>query len=194
MAAAGPGPGPGAGGKVKALALMLQDETRRGGYCSGDTVSGRVLLELAGPLPLRGLRLGAAGRARVAWSEAAGSVGAAGACGAEAAAGPRREAEVRYLDVRQSLLPSAAEGERGGGGRRCGTAAPRAGSFSRLFRSQRRPDALRGSGVRRLTEPRCATRGSAEHLQHTALCKRLSAGKSCRAVGSAVTAGPRWLH
>ena len=49
MAAAGPGPGPGAGGKVKTLALVLQDEARRGGYCSGDTVSGQVLLELAGP-------------------------------------------------------------------------------------------------------------------------------------------------
>ncbi|NXJ10857.1 ARRD4 protein, partial [Odontophorus gujanensis] len=115
MAAAGPGPGPGAGGKVKTLALVLRDEARRGGggYCSGDTVSGRVLLELAGPLPLRGLRLEAAGRARVAWSEAAGTVSAAGACGAEAAAGPRREAEGRYLDVRQSLLRGAAEGEEG---------------------------------------------------------------------------------
>ncbi|XP_021262918.1 arrestin domain-containing protein 4 [Numida meleagris] len=113
MAAAGPGPGPGAGGKVKTLALVLQDEARRGGYCSGDTVSGQVLLELAGPLPLRGLRLEAAGRARVAWSEAPGTVGAAGACGTEAAAGPRREAEVRYLDIRQSLLPRAAEGEEG---------------------------------------------------------------------------------
>lgn len=116
MAAAGPGPGPGAGGKVKTLALVLQDEARRGGYCSGDTVSGQVLLELAGPLPLRGLRLEAAGRARVAWSEAAGTVSAAGGCGAEAAAGPRREAEVRYLDVRQSLLRHTAEGEGDGGG------------------------------------------------------------------------------
>lgn len=124
MAAAGPGPGPGAGGKVKTLALVLQDEARRGGYCSGDTVSGQVLLELAGPLPLRGLRLEAAGRARVAWSEAAGTVSAAGGCGAEAAAGPRREAEVRYLDVRQSLLRHTAEGEGDGGvGQRCGAAA-----------------------------------------------------------------------
>ncbi|NXP34978.1 ARRD4 protein, partial [Leiothrix lutea] len=84
MAAAGPGPG--AGGAVKTLALVLEDEARRGGgggggYCSGDTVSGQVLLELAGPLPLRGLRLEAAGRARVAWSESPGAVPGAGTWG-----------------------------------------------------------------------------------------------------------------
>ncbi|XP_021408279.2 arrestin domain-containing protein 4 [Lonchura striata] len=116
MAAAGPGPG--AGGAVKTLALVLEDEARRGGggggYCSGDTVSGQVLLELAGPLPLRGLRLEAAGRARVAWSESPGAVPGAGTWGVAVRApgpGPRREAEVRYLDIRQSLLRDPPEGE-----------------------------------------------------------------------------------
>ncbi|NXV48260.1 ARRD4 protein, partial [Uria aalge] len=98
MAAAGPGLGPGAGGAVRTLALVLEDEARRGGggggYCSGDTVSGQVLLELAGPLPLRGLRLEAAGRARVAWSESSGAVPGAGTwggggCGCKPA--PRRD-------------------------------------------------------------------------------------------------------
>lgn len=130
MAAAGPGLGPGAGGTVKTLALVLEDEARRGGggggYCSGDTVSGQVLLELAGPLPLRGLRLEAAGRARVAWSESSGAVPGAGTWGVAVRApgpGPRREAEVRYLDIRQSLLrdPPEGEGRPGGGGRRRGT-------------------------------------------------------------------------
>nr|XP_038040968.1 arrestin domain-containing protein 4 [Anas platyrhynchos] len=120
MAAAGSGPGGGGGGSsgaVRALALVLQDEARPGGYCSGDTVRGRVLLELAGPLPLRGLRLEAAGRARVAWGEAAAAGGggaAPGGTGGAAAAGPvgpRREAEVRYLDVRQSLLREPRGGE-----------------------------------------------------------------------------------
>lgn len=127
MAAAGPGLGPGAGGAVRTLALVLEDEARRGGgagggYCSGDTVSGQVLLELAGPLPLRGLRLEAAGRARVAWSESSGAVPGAGTWGVAARApgpGPRREAEVRYLDIRQNLLRDPPEGEgragRGGG-------------------------------------------------------------------------------
>lgn len=129
MAAAGPGPG--AGGAVKTLALVLEDEARRGGggggYCSGDTVSGQVLLELAGPLPLRGLRLEAAGRARVAWSESPGAVPGAGTWGVAVRApgpGPRREAEVRYLDIRQSLLRDPPEGEAGGGG--AGPAAPAA--------------------------------------------------------------------
>nr|XP_041574378.1 arrestin domain-containing protein 4-like [Taeniopygia guttata] len=132
MAAAGPGPG--AGGAVKTLALVLEDEARRGGgggYCSGDTVSGQVLLELAGPLPLRGLRLEAAGRARVAWSESPGAVPGAGTWGVAVRApgpGPRREAEVRYLDIRQSLLRDPPEGERGAGPalpqpRRCGSRA-----------------------------------------------------------------------
>lgn len=133
MAAAGPGPG--AGGAVKTLALVLEDEARRGGgggggYCSGDTVSGQVLLELAGPLPLRGLRLEAAGRARVAWSESPGAVPGAGTWGVAVRApgpGPRREAEVRYLDIRQSLLRDPPEGEaaRGGMGG-AGPAAPAA--------------------------------------------------------------------
>ncbi|NWX41214.1 ARRD4 protein, partial [Steatornis caripensis] len=115
MAAAGPGLGPGAGGAVRTLALVLEDEVRRGGgYCSGDTVSGQVLLELAGPLPLRGLRLEAAGRARVAWNENSGAVPGAGTWGVAVRApgpGPRREAEVRYLDIRQSLLRDRPEGE-----------------------------------------------------------------------------------
>lgn len=138
MAAAGPGLGPGAGGTVKTLALVLEDEARRGGggggYCSGDTVSGQVLLELAGPLPLRGLRLEAAGRARVAWSESSGAVPGAGTWGVAVRApgpGPRREAEVRYLDIRQSLLRDPPEGEGrpggGGGGRERGRGGPRAG-------------------------------------------------------------------
>lgn len=113
--AAGPGQGPGASGTVKTLALVLEEEARRGGgYCSGDTVSGQVLLELAGPLPLRELRLEAAGRARVAWSESSGAVAGAGTWGvAVRAPGPglRREAEVRYLDIRQSLLREPPEGE-----------------------------------------------------------------------------------
>lgn len=125
MAAAGPGLGPGAGGTVKTLALVLEDEARRGGYCSGDTVSGQVLLELAGPLPLRGLRLEAAGRARVAWSESSGAVPGAGTWGVAARApGPRREAEVRYLDIRQSLLRDPPEGEGRPGGVRGRVGAP----------------------------------------------------------------------
>lgn len=137
MAAAGAGPGPGAGGTVKTLALVLEDEARRGGggYCSGDTVSGQVLLELAGPLPLRGLRLEAAGRARVAWSETSGAVPGAGTWGVAVRApgpGPRREAEVRYLDIRQSLLRDPPEGEgRPGGGGGAGERAGLKGRFPR---------------------------------------------------------------
>ncbi|XP_074989302.1 arrestin domain-containing protein 4 isoform X1 [Caretta caretta] len=108
--AAGPGLVPAAAGKVKELALVLQDEARRGGYSSGDTVSGQVLVELAGPLLLRALRLEATGRAWAAWSKA--SVQARGAAG-RGVPGPRREAEVRYLDVRQSLLRQPPAGEDG---------------------------------------------------------------------------------
>lgn len=119
---------------MKTLALVLEDEARRGGggggYCSGDTVSGQVLLELAGPLPLRGLRLEAAGRARVAWSESPGAVPGAGTWGVAVRApgpGPRREAEVRYLDIRQSLLRDPPEGEAGGGARARPLPQPRRG-------------------------------------------------------------------
>ncbi|XP_038276246.1 arrestin domain-containing protein 4 isoform X1 [Dermochelys coriacea] len=110
--AAGPGLVPAAAGKVKELALVLQDEARRGGYSSGDTVSGQVLVELAGPLLLRALRLEATGRAWAAWSKASVQVVSARAAG-RGVLGPRREAEVRYLDVRQSLLRQPPEGEDG---------------------------------------------------------------------------------
>ncbi|XP_075753106.1 arrestin domain-containing protein 4 isoform X2 [Pelodiscus sinensis] len=110
--AAGPGLVPAAGGKVKALALVLEEETRRGGYSSGDTVSGQVLVELAGPLLLRALRLEASGRAWAAWSKAAGRASSGRACGA-AVRGPRREAEVRCMDIQQSLLRQRPEGEDG---------------------------------------------------------------------------------
>lgn len=153
MAAAGPGQGPGAGGAVKTLALVLEDEARRGGgYCSGDTVSGQVLLELAGPLPLRGLRLEAAGRARVAWSESAGGVPGAGTWGLAVRApgpGPRREAEVRYLDIRQSLLRDPPEGEGRHRGARAGPAAgaPRpAAEWGAAGQPARRGDSAGGTG------------------------------------------------
>ncbi|XP_051484398.1 arrestin domain-containing protein 4-like [Apus apus] len=143
MAAAGPGQGPGAGGAVKTLALVLEDEARRGGgYCSGDTVSGQVLLELAGPLPLRALRLEAAGRARVAWTESSGAVPGAGTWGVAARAagpGPRREAEVRYLDIRQSLLRDPP-----GGVRPAGTSPRHAGTLRGSDRSPRRARGRRG--------------------------------------------------
>lgn len=161
MAAAGPGPG--AGGAVKTLALVLEDEARRGGggsgggYCSGDTVSGQVLLELAGPLPLRGLRLEAAGRARVAWSESPGAVPGAGTWGVAVRApgpGPRREAEVRYLDIRQSLLRDPPEGEAAKGGwvRGAGPAAPAAaaGVAPREWRCGKAPTAGSEGGTLRV--------------------------------------------
>ncbi|XP_074862599.1 arrestin domain-containing protein 4 isoform X2 [Carettochelys insculpta] len=115
MAAAGLGLVPAAGGNVKALALLLEDGTERVGYSSGDTVSGQVLVELAGPMLLRALRLEASGRAWAAWSKAALRVSSGRACGAaeQGLPGPRREAEVRCLDIRQSLLRPPAEGEDG---------------------------------------------------------------------------------
>uniref|UniRef100_A0A8D0E9Y0 Arrestin domain containing 4 n=1 Tax=Salvator merianae TaxID=96440 RepID=A0A8D0E9Y0_SALMN len=80
------------------------------GYSGGETVSGRVLVELPAPLPLRALRLEAAGRARAAWGD-----GAAGASPSAATAGDgaRLEAEVSYLDVRQLLLGGGPAGDDG---------------------------------------------------------------------------------
>lgn len=159
MAAAGPGPG--AGGAVRTLALVLEDEARRGGggggYCSGDTVSGQVLLELAGPLPLRGLRLEAAGRARVAWSESPGAVAGAGTWGMAVRApgpGPRREAEVRYLDIRQSLLRDPPEGEAGWGQRGPGRSRSRGGGGSGAAGTRKGCGEAAGSEGRRSGERR----------------------------------------
>lgn len=146
---------------MKTLALVLEDEARRGGgaggYCSGDTVSGQVLLELAGPLPLRGLRLEAAGRARVAWSESPGAVPGAGTWGVAVRApgpGPRREAEVRYLDIRQSLLRDPPEGEAApeGGGRGPGRSRSRGGGGTGGVALRERGNGHRGemgTGARR---------------------------------------------
>uniref|UniRef100_A0A8C8SR00 Arrestin domain containing 4 n=1 Tax=Pelusios castaneus TaxID=367368 RepID=A0A8C8SR00_9SAUR len=90
MAAAG-------GGPVTGLTLVLEEEPQRGGYSSGDVVSGRVLLELAAPLLCRALRMEATGRA---WTWTARSSSGRLRSGP----GTRREAEVRYLDLRQSLV------------------------------------------------------------------------------------------
>lgn len=97
---------------VRALAVALAEGEARGYRC-GDALAGRVLLELAAPLPLRALRLRAAGQARAAWSE--GGVGAVAAVAAQAprpaaappsspADGCRVEAEAPCLDLRQELL------------------------------------------------------------------------------------------
>ncbi|XP_067411726.1 arrestin domain-containing protein 4 isoform X2 [Emydura macquarii macquarii] len=110
-AAAEPGLVPAAGGQVKVLALVLEDGAQRGGYSSGDTVSGQVLLELAGPLLLRALRLEATGRAWTVRTKGSGRVFSAQACGG--VPGARREAEVRFLDIRQSLARRPPEGEDG---------------------------------------------------------------------------------
>ncbi|XP_028561749.2 arrestin domain-containing protein 4 isoform X1 [Podarcis muralis] len=92
---------------VKAQLALSLSEAAAGGYSGGETVSGRVVLEAAAPLPLRALRLEATGRARAAWGEGAAAVAAAAASPSAAAGGgpgARLEAEVPYLDVRQHLL------------------------------------------------------------------------------------------
>uniref|UniRef100_A0ABM5EYZ1 Arrestin domain-containing protein 4 isoform X1 n=1 Tax=Pogona vitticeps TaxID=103695 RepID=A0ABM5EYZ1_9SAUR len=109
--------GAGAPPSTTGLALALPAASGAAGYSSGQTVSGRVLLELAAPLPLRALLLEATGRARAAWSEGpAAAVVAApssapspappgpSASTASSAGGARLEAEVVYLDLRQRLL------------------------------------------------------------------------------------------
>ncbi|NWS72710.1 ARRD4 protein, partial [Crotophaga sulcirostris] len=100
MAAAGPGLGAGAGGAVKTLALVLEDEARRGsgGYCSGDTVSGQVLLELAGPLPcLTGSRKAAEGLFTGAWSDR------------ERGNGVKREGERFRMNIRKKFFTQRVE-------------------------------------------------------------------------------------
>ncbi|XP_053128887.1 arrestin domain-containing protein 4 isoform X2 [Hemicordylus capensis] len=100
-----------AGAAAAALALSLA-LAHDGGYCGGETVSGRVVLELAAPLllPARALRLQATGRARAAWAEgpvagpAPSPPAAAAAGGGGGGGGARVEAEVPYLDVRQEPL------------------------------------------------------------------------------------------
>ncbi|XP_061451190.1 arrestin domain-containing protein 4 [Rhineura floridana] len=90
------------------LALALSEAAAGGspGYSCGETVSGRVLLEVAARLPLRALRLEASGQARAAWSEgaAAPNTPSAATAGSGGGGGARLEAEVPYLDVRQHLL------------------------------------------------------------------------------------------
>lgn len=95
---------------VTALAVALC-EPAGGAFGAGEAVSGQVSLELAAPLPVRALRLHAAGRARASWSDAA--CVAPAAHHADAAAG--LEAEVPYLDARQELLLRG-DGEPGAGG------------------------------------------------------------------------------
>ncbi|XP_054858998.1 arrestin domain-containing protein 4 isoform X1 [Eublepharis macularius] len=89
---------------VTALSVALR-EAAGGAFAAGEAVCGRVELELAAPLPVRALRLDAAGRARAAWSE--GAAAAAASSPADAAGG--LEAEVPYLDVRQELLRQAGD-------------------------------------------------------------------------------------
>lgn len=124
---------PGRGGRVKSLGLEFQDEGK-GGYASGETVAGRVLLEAAEPVALRALRLEARGRATAGWGPSAGS------------------AEAEYLNVRLNLReapagergrgPGRGPGGGGGGGGGSGGGAPRrsrAGNNARAPRAQPPP-------------------------------------------------------
>ncbi|XP_062998728.1 arrestin domain-containing protein 4 [Elgaria multicarinata webbii] len=90
---------------VEALALVLSGAAA--GYCAGETVRGRVRLELAAPLPLRTLRLEARGGARAAWRNSGGAW--APPLRLLFGAGARREAQVCYLDVQQHLLGPAGD-------------------------------------------------------------------------------------
>lgn len=85
----------GSEGRVKSLGLVFEDE-RKGCYSSGETVAGHVLLEAAGPVALRALRLEAHGRATAAWGPSAGS------------AAPASVSEVEYLNVRLNLREAPA--------------------------------------------------------------------------------------
>ncbi|XP_041082869.1 arrestin domain-containing protein 4-like [Polyodon spathula] len=58
--------------KVKTLGIVFDDE-QRSGYCSGELVSGQVLVELSEDMRVTALRLVARGCARVNWSEGPGT-------------------------------------------------------------------------------------------------------------------------
>ncbi|RXM93999.1 Arrestin domain-containing protein 4 [Acipenser ruthenus] len=58
--------------KVKTLGIVFDDE-QRSGYCSGELVSGQVLVELSEDMRVTALRLVARGCARVNWTEGPGT-------------------------------------------------------------------------------------------------------------------------
>ncbi|MGH0143739.1 UNVERIFIED_CONTAM: hypothetical protein FKN15_000742 [Acipenser sinensis] len=101
--------------KVKTLGIVFDDE-QRSGYCSGELVSGQVLVELSEDMCVTALRLVARGCARVNWSEGPGTATTPSSA-AMATSSPSSSSsssrsfreEVEYVHSAQTLIEAPGE-------------------------------------------------------------------------------------